>query len=637
MSSTTTTGARLAHATVGAVLVLALGAPTSPTAASVSRCGVSAGYTVCLAVPETTLTGDAPITVTVTGSDQGIVEMEFAWGPEPTSRYEDPAGPDFPLLLDGEAPWGFVWPTARYPDATLYLNVRVSSSSGLGAPVAIESPLTLDNGVTSLPTNAADWSPPIPREISGDPVYAAVGDGADGGAHTASVLSSVLARDPALLLYLGDIYERGTWAEWHDHYGVSALDDPSAPGTSWGTLARSTLYALGNHEAHEIPAYRDYWHQPPDYYALDHGGIRFLVLSSECATVVPCGVGSPQYEFVEDQLASLPADSCVVSLWHRPRLGTAANDSTRMHPIWGLLADGGGDLVLNGHVHAMIQYRPMDADLQVGQPDSHMVQLISGAGGHNLAVNRDTDARVGWQTLGTAGAVFVSPVVDLATGETTALEWVYEGVNGSPVQDGTGRAGRGRVECATPSEPGSQVLFADGFEGGFSSWTRVNNLSLDPSMFGEAAPSAKGSPTGTTAAFAYETLSPARPAVCLETAVKLSSLSASTVLGRLRTSSGGGIARVFVLPSRALRVRSEVSQTTFVPPGATLSSAWTVIEFCGTTGSSGSLRLRVDGSLVGTWTANLGTASIGQVQVGDHTKRTFTLNLDDVTAFVPST
>ena len=234
-------------------------------------------------------------------------------------------------------------------------------------------------------------------------------------------------------------------------------------------------------------------------------------------------------------------------------------------------------------------------------------------------------------------AAFLSPVVDPPTGETTAIEWAYEDVNGSPVLDGTGRAGRGRVECATPSDPGPQAIFADGFDGGFSAWTKVNKLSLDPSTFGSASPSAKASPTGTTAAFAYKTLSPARPAVCLEEAVKLSSLSASTVLGRLKTSSGGGIARVFVLPSRALRVRSEVSQTTFVPPGATLSSAWTVIELCGTTGSPGSLRLRVDGSLVGTWTTNLGTAPVGQIQIGDHTKRRFTLNVDDVTASVPST
>ena len=120
-------------------------------------------------------------------------------------------------------------------------------------------------------------------------------------------------------------------------------------------MASWTRPTMGNHEGGNIQAYRNYWHQVPDFDTFILGGVRYLQLDSEC-TRIPggCGAGSPQYVFVQQTLAS-SAQACVVAFWHRPVL-SLNDDNQPMRPIWKLLADGGGDLVLNGHAHTMEAY-----------------------------------------------------------------------------------------------------------------------------------------------------------------------------------------------------------------------------------------------------------------------------------------
>jgi hypothetical protein len=72
-----------------------------------------------------------------------------------------------------------------------------------------------------------------------------VGDGPDDRPVANAVSDTVVAADPAVFLYLGDIYEQGTFAEERNHYGASSLDGTS--GTLWGRLADRTQPTLGNH------------------------------------------------------------------------------------------------------------------------------------------------------------------------------------------------------------------------------------------------------------------------------------------------------------------------------------------------------------------------------------------------------
>jgi Calcineurin-like phosphoesterase len=416
-------------------------------------CGTSATFTICLTVPDGILSGDVVVTSTVAGDVANLAELRYAWGAT--------ADTTTPLFSDFEAPWSFVWPTDRYLDATRSLNVRARrrNSQTFGAPVTLTT--TIDNGNDgSVSTSPADWdqvfvarsTPGDP--LTGDPVVAAVGDGADGMLRSQTVVDSIAASPASVFLYLGDVYEAGTPTEFENNYGRASFDP--AGGAGWGAIASWTRPTLGNHEAKMLPAWLDYWHQRPLYESFVHGGVLFLNLDSECGLVPGgCGVGGPQYTFVQQALASA-TQSCIVAMWHRPVL-SLNDDNVPMRPIWKLLAQGGGDIVLNGHIHAMQQYLPLNGALEAGMPDSHMVELISGAGGHKAATGTDGDARAAWQSNTVPGAVYLTAVGG-ATGDASALDWAFKDASGAVVTGNRG-PGTGRVACGgddvPPTDPGT--------------------------------------------------------------------------------------------------------------------------------------------------------------------------------------
>jgi calcineurin-like phosphoesterase family protein len=436
-------------AAAGAVLIalLFLLGPLSVPVRAVQSCGSSNGVAICVSAPDGQLTGDAAIGVTLSGSASDIKEMIFQWGPTSSSTTH--------LLSDFEFPFGFTWRTDRYLDGTQFLNVRVKRfADSVGAPVSLQ--LTLENGNdTSVSQNPTDWEQIYePRPFSGDPVIAAVGDGGDGTVRADDMAASILASDASMLLYLGDLYERGTAAELDENFGRAAFE-PSG-GTAWGALARFTRPTLGNHEAFNLATWRNYWHGRPNWETFVFGGVRFLNLNSECSLVGGCGPGSAQYAFVQNVLAS-NSHECVVAYWHRPVL-SSVEDNTNMRPIWALLADNGGDLVLNGHTHNMEAYAPLNAALEVGKPDSHMVELVSGGGGHNLTSAVNSDPRGVWQATKVTGAVYITTVGG-GSGAATQVDWAFRDPSGQVVS-GTGQ-GTGTVECGAgepdttaPSTPG---------------------------------------------------------------------------------------------------------------------------------------------------------------------------------------
>lgn len=65
----------------------------------------------------------------------------------------------------------------------------------------------------------------------------AVGDSADGGERPTRVAEMIERQRPDRLLYLGDVYERGTHEEWDEHY------EPA-----FGRFASITAPTPGNHE-----------------------------------------------------------------------------------------------------------------------------------------------------------------------------------------------------------------------------------------------------------------------------------------------------------------------------------------------------------------------------------------------------
>ena len=394
--------------------------PPPPT----QQCGVSNNHTICVTLPSTTLTGTANINVTNSPNNG---RMFTHWLPNGGSQIylrqtfvKDPVTNDY----------SFDWPTHKYLDATGILRLR--SGSATATPVDI--PVTLSNGnSTDYQHNPNDWQSylPGPWTLSSDPIVAAVGDGSSDEPNSNRVAAFVDQSNPSHFLYLGDIYEQSTHTELINNYGFSALDSPSP--TLWGRLADVTQPVLGNHDFKpHLGDFADYWHGRPRYTKYNFGGVLFLNLDSN--TSASFSQGSAQYQFVQSALTS-GAPPCIIAYAHHPVLTGSTVNSSKL-PMWQLLANNGADLYLVGHAHFMAEYQPLNADLQPGA-GAHLVEMISGAGGHNLAANGKSDLRQAFLRGGTLGGVFLTLNGAANGGTATSISWEWKDVNGSTLHSGS--------------------------------------------------------------------------------------------------------------------------------------------------------------------------------------------------------
>ncbi len=379
-------------------------------------CGVSNAHTICITVPSGPLSGFT--TIQVSNSPNGG-HMLITWNPD--------GQPSINLLTRFQrsgvtGDYSFVWPTQKYLDGSGTLTARIGKGAWVSVPVALSNGNTTDFQHT--PEDWASYLPgPWPDGV--DPVVAAVGDGPDDTLTANAVAASIEASDPALFLFLGDVYEDGTFTENRNMYGKPSFGGQS--GSLWGALATKTQPTIGNHEHNQLADFTDYWHGRPTFTSFTFGGVLFLDLYSS-ASLAP---GSAQYAFVQQQLQSAP--DCVVSFFHIPALsgGSIANNKLA---IWALLADNGGDLVLNGHNHFMMEYEPLARDLTTA---GHMVELISGAGGHSPSpAKTDPAGRIAWSLGKTSGVLYLTLVGAAGGGTASAISWQFES-NGVVVRTGS--------------------------------------------------------------------------------------------------------------------------------------------------------------------------------------------------------
>jgi hypothetical protein len=204
----------------------------------------------------------------------------------------------------------------------------------------------------------------VPSDARTRSVVWAVGDGPDGGRAAARVARLIRRSHPDRILYLGDVYERGTASEFTRNF---------AP--IYGPVARRIAPTPGNHEwPLRESGYDPYWarirgRKVPPYYAFRSAGWQLLSLNSEDSH----GAGSSQLRWLRAQLRG--GATCRLAFWHRPRYsgGDVHGDQGDVQPFWDVLG-GRAALVLNGHEHDMQRFRPRDG----------IIELISGAGGHGL-------------------------------------------------------------------------------------------------------------------------------------------------------------------------------------------------------------------------------------------------------------
>jgi hypothetical protein len=339
--------------------------------AGCSTSGPTGGaYTVTLCFTAPTggqvLAADANVTVSISvvGANPGIRRITY---------YMDGAR----LLTAFGAPYSFVLPTTKWVDGARALRVEAWMRDDFVTGQASAN-VVFNNGITVPPTNTNQRaSVPGTTPAPGTPfVLTAAGDGPDGAVNAAAVSDMIVSWNPNMFLFLGDVYESGTKAEFHNWYGRAGQ-----AASLFGRLRSITNPAVGNHEYSDgaAPGYFDYWDNVPNYYSFDAGGWHFVSLNS--TGVVPTLVGSAQYNWLRNDLNRSTA-ACTMAYFHHPLFNIGPEGSAaRMNDVWGLLAQKGVDVVLTGHDHDYQRWYPLDAN-GVRNDASGVTQFVVGTAGH---------------------------------------------------------------------------------------------------------------------------------------------------------------------------------------------------------------------------------------------------------------
>jgi acid phosphatase type 7 len=215
------------------------------------------------------------------------------------------------------------------------------------------------------------WIPSRPKRIS---IVWAIGDGADGGPDSRAVAAMVGAQRVDRLLYLGDVYETGTAAEFQANYDAAyhRFDSITAP-------------TIGNHEWSNVATgYVPYWTAvrgtpPPLWYASAASGWQLISLNSNVPT-------SPdQLTWLRRAIAGTPRyGNCRLAFMHHPIFSAGLHgDLPSLQSVYAEL-QGHASIVLAGHDHDMQRLRPVNG----------ITSYVNGSGGRELYPVNRTDQRL---------------------------------------------------------------------------------------------------------------------------------------------------------------------------------------------------------------------------------------------------
>lgn len=296
-----------------------------------------------------------------------------------------------------------------------------------------------------------------------DAVVVAAGDiacGADsGGAACKELLTSDVAEqiNPAAVLLLGDVqYEKGQYEYFINGRG---LGTGTGYDPTWGRLKPVTHPAVGNHEylTTDAAGYFDYFNgigafsgpagdRDKGYYSFDLGNWHLVALNSNCGLVGGCGSTSPQYLWLQADLARNTAP-CTLAYMHHPRFAAGQyGDDPELQPFWELLYEDGAEVVLAGHDHNYQRYGPQTP---AGERDDvrGIREFIVGTGGRNVTNSTRTASNLEARNGTTFG------VLKLILHPNT-YDWEFVPIAGSTYTDsGTGSCYWGGTDVTPPTPP----------------------------------------------------------------------------------------------------------------------------------------------------------------------------------------
>jgi Calcineurin-like phosphoesterase/Bacterial Ig domain len=392
-------------AAVVAALVGVAPASAAPTCQTSQATSGFYAVEVCLTAPADGATVSGSVTVSATlkttatgGAVSGAQRMVFSLD----EQY---------LLTDYQAPYSFTLDTRRFVDGIHNLRVHALMRDTYVSTPEPLTELTFANGVTTPPVNTRTFTASAGAPVGAGDAYTVVaaGDGAGGETSETAVTNLIASMKPHQLLYLGDVYEKGSATEFDNYYGPQ-----TAGSTLYGRFKSITLPTIGNHEytAGQAPGYFDYWDNPPHYYSVNRHGWHIISLDSNSAfgQLAP---ESTQYKWLQDDLAT-NTQPCTLAFYHHPLHNVGDEGSSpALGDIWNLLASKGVDLVLNGHDHTYQRYLPMDGTGKVSTAGT--TEFVVGAGGHATGAFPGTDPNLAFKAatfgalkleLGAAGATY---------------------------------------------------------------------------------------------------------------------------------------------------------------------------------------------------------------------------------------
>lgn len=591
-----------------AILAAALwAAPAANAAVCQTSSPASAAYsvTVCLQspAPAATLTGTIPVTATVstTGTSPGVKKVAFSLG----AAY---------VLTDFEAPYSFSLPGAKWVDGLYSLQATATMRDGFSARQTSES-VTLTNGVTTPPVNTGAFSASrgtVPA--SGQPfTLVAAGDGAAGDSASTAVTNLIGSWSPNMFLYLGDVYEKGSPAEFYNWY--------DGAGSLFGRFKSITNPTIGNHEYMNGSAagYLDYWNNVPHYYSFNAGGWHVVSLDSN-TELNQLSAGTPQFEWLKQDLTANQS-ACNLVYFHHPYLDvTNAGDDARLAELWTLLAQKGVDVVLNGHAHNYQHWRPVGAGGALNA--SGPTELVVGTAGHSGERFLRSDARLaaGVDSPGSSGALRMQMS---ATGAT----YQFVTTAGTTLDSGS-------VSCGPPP-PTAKPFFNDGFESGsMSAWTSSTGLAVQSAQRYSGAYAARATSTG-GATFARKQLAGSYTNIYYRVRFNVLDKPATNVyLAKLRDTADSSVLGLSVNETGQLALTNYFTGSKYsgpsVAPGWHEAQVHAVVA-----GGSSQTEVWLDGVKAPALNKveSLGSTPIDKLQLGDQsTGRSYDLVFDEVTA-----
>jgi archaeosine-15-forming tRNA-guanine transglycosylase len=269
----------------------------------------------------------------------------------------------------------------RAPGDAANVSVKVySGPTAMGSPV-----LTLTGGLQS----GGSFSAKALTALTAG-TYTARAEQSDAAGNTGLSAPRTFTVDPALppqLLAAGDIARcdtsgdeataalldrlPGTVAPLGDtaYYDGSATAFANCYDPSWGRHQARSRPVLGNHEYDTGSAqpYFDFFGAAGDpdkgYYSYDLGSWHVIALNTECGKIGGCEAGSPQEQWLRQDLAASTA-SCTVAYFHRPRFSSGGEHGGQLQSadLWRALHDAGADVVISADDHNYERFAPQDPD-----------------------------------------------------------------------------------------------------------------------------------------------------------------------------------------------------------------------------------------------------------------------------------